>query len=44
MIFTSVTIGVFQGTEVDLNTLKQMSSEYAEAKKLAINGTVFSMD
>ena len=41
----SIFLSLFQGSEVDLNLLKKMSSEYAEAKNVAINGTFdFSYD
>lgn len=31
----------YQGMEVGLNVIQKMSKEYAEAKKLAIGGTLF---
>ena len=34
---------MYKGMEVDLNMLKKMSTEYAVAKKQAIEGTFFAI-
>jgi hypothetical protein len=38
---TSFPPSKYQGLEVGLNVIQKMSKEYAEAKKLAIGGTLF---